>query len=333
MTGTRNLRFETLDLEQNGRVLTVRFSHPPLNFMPFSFIRDLDRLTSSVDRDPTVGAVILTGGIEGRCLTHLESDDLDSVQKALRFPLPMWLAHVMIPLLNWVAGLPGVAAALERFGGALGKGTALGCRWKRLTLRMNRSGVIYIAAINGPTLDGGLEIVLACDLRYTTDAPALRISQSEMLVGISPGGGGSQRIVRMLGTARAIEHMLEAAPLTAEQALALGLVHRIVPDQQLLAEAQATGARMARRQPVAVKALKRAVYFGMDRPLPQALDYELAGCAAAGVTPGARRAAQPYLDDLARLRDTPFLADPEPWVEGTRVDLVGGTALQSNTAR
>jgi enoyl-CoA hydratase/carnithine racemase len=323
MTATRDLPFDTLQIEQNGRVLTVRFSHPPLNFMPFAFIRDLDRLTRSVDRDPTVGAVVLTGGIPGRCLTHLDSDDLGAVQKALRFPLPMWLADVIVPLLNWVTGFPGLARALERFGGALGKGIALGYRWKRSTLRMNRSGAVYIAAINGPTLDGGLEIVLACDLRYTTDAAALRISQSEMLVGIAPGGGGSQRMVRMLGTARAIAHMLEAAPLTAAQALALGLVHRIIPDHQLVAEAQAIAARMARRQPVAVKALKRAVYFGMDRSLPHALDFELAGCTAAGVTPGARRAAQPYLDDLARLHDTPFLADPSPWVEGTRVDLVG----------
>jgi enoyl-CoA hydratase/carnithine racemase len=110
----------------------------------------------------------------------------------------------------------------------------------------------------------------------------------------------------MLGTARAIEHMLEAVPLTAAEALALGLVHRIVPAQRLLAEAQATAARLARRQPLSVKTLKRAVYFGMDRSLASALDYELAGCIAGGLTPGARRAGQPYVDDLARLGDTPF---------------------------
>jgi enoyl-CoA hydratase len=322
MTATRDLSFDTLQLEQNGRVLTVRFSHPPLNFMPFAFIRDLDRLTRSADRDPSVGAVILTGGIEGRCLTHLEAAELGSVQKALRLQIPMWVMHLVIPVLNWVVGFPGLVRALERFGGAPGRGIALGYRWKRSTLRMNRSGIVYIAAINGPTLDGGLEIVLACDIRYTTDAAPLRISQSEMLVGIAPGGGGSQRIVRMLGTARAIEHMLEAVPLTAAEALALGLVHRIIPEQRLLAEAQATAARLARRQPLSVKALKRAVYFGMDRSLARALDFELAGCTAGGLTPGARRAAQPYIDDLTRLGDTPFLADPKPWVEGTRVDLI-----------
>lgn len=323
MTTTRDLKFDTLQLQQDGRVLTVRFSYPPLNFMPVAFLRDLDRLTSSVDRDPTVGAVVLTGGIEGRCLTHLDARELGSIQNIPLPPIPIGVMRVVIPVLNCVLRLPGLVRLLERFGGNPGKGLALEFRWKRSTLRMNRSGVVYIAAINGPTLDGGLEIVLACDLRYAADTASLRISQSEMLVGIAPGGGGSQRIVRLLGTGRAIEHMLEAVPLTAPEALALGLIHRVVPAQRLLGEARATAARMARRAPVSVAALKQAVYFGMDRPLPRALDYELAGCTAAGFTRGAHRALQPYLDDLDRLGDTPFLADPKPWVEGTRVNLIG----------
>ena len=100
--------------------------------------------------------------------------------------------------------------ALERFGGDLGKGIGWLYRWKRTTLRMNRSHVVYIAAINGPTLEGGLEIALACDLRYAADAASLRMGQCEMLVGVIPGGGGSQRMLRMLGTARAFEHISKA---------------------------------------------------------------------------------------------------------------------------
>lgn len=322
MAAVSDATFETLQVEKDGRVLTVRFTHPPLNFMPFGFIRDLDRLTSRVDQDPNVGAVIITGGIADRFLTHLEVAALTGIQKALPFEASIWAMRLFIPLANMVSGIPGVAAFLERFGGNLGKGLSLGYRWRRSTLRMNRSGVVYIAAINGPALDGGLEIALACDLRYASDLASVRISQSELLVGISPGGGGSQRIVRLLGTGRAIEHMLEAIPLTATDALALGLIHRVVPAQRLLAEAQATAMRMARRQPVSVRALKQAVYFGMDRSLPRALNFELGGCTAAGLTPGARRAGVPYSDDLARLGDTPFLADPQPWVDGTRVDLV-----------
>jgi len=69
-----------------------------------------------------------------------------------------------------------------------------------------------IAAIEGFGVAGGLEIALACDLRYTTDAAPFRIGQGEMLVGVIPGGGGSQRLLRILGTARALEHILEGVP-------------------------------------------------------------------------------------------------------------------------
>jgi enoyl-CoA hydratase len=319
----RDLALDTLKLEQDGRVLTARFSQPPLNFGTTAFVRDLDRLTSSVDQDATVGTVVLTGGLEGRFITHLDARDLGGIQKFPLPPVPMRLMEFVVPVLNVVVRLPGLVRALERFGGDFGKGLAMGCRWKRTILRMNRSGVVYIAAINGPALDGGLEIALACDLRYAADAAHLRLSQSEMLVGVIPGGGGTQRLLRMLGTARALEHILEGVPLTAPEALALGLVHRVVSGPRLLAEARATGARLARRAPVAVSALKRCLYFGMDRGFSRALDFELAGFAASGFTPGARRALQPYLDDLERLGDTPFLADPKPWIEGTRVDLIG----------
>ena len=191
-----------------------------------------------------------------------------------------------------------------------------------MTLRMNRSAAVYLAAINGPVLDGGLEIVLACDLRYAADAAPLRMGQMEMLVALIPGGGGSQRLLRMLGPARALEYVLEGVPLTAQEALEHGLVHRVVPETQLLTEAQATAARLARRSPTAVAALKRCLYFGTDRGLSHALDLESAGFLAAGSTKAAGAVLKPFIEDFERLGDTPFLADPQPWIEGTRFDQV-----------
>lgn len=325
MTSVRDLSFETLQLEQNGRVLTVRYSSPPLNFLTTAFIRDLDRLTSCVDHDATVGAVVLTGGVKGRFLTHADALELGAIQQIPHPQVSMRVMEFVVPVVNFVVGLPGVAHALERFGGALGKGMVWGYRWKRTILRMNRSGVVYIAAINGPALEGGQEIALACDLRYVADSAHIRMGQLEMLVGVIPGGGGTHRLLRMLGTARALEHILEGVPLTAAEAVTLGVVHRLLPEQQLLTVAQATGARLARRSPVSIAALKRCLYFGTNRSFSSALDLELAGFVAAGLTPGSGRALQPFLDDLKRLGDTPFLADPRPWIEGTRVDLVGQT--------
>jgi enoyl-CoA hydratase/carnithine racemase len=271
-----------------------------------------------------VGAVVLTGGVEGRFLTHVDPEELGGLQQLPHPQLPMRALEPVVPLLNLVLRLPGLARALERFGGPPGKGIVWGYRWKRTILRMNRSSVVYLAAINGPALGGGQEIALACDVRYAADAAHLRMGHIEMLVGVVPAGGGSQRLLRTIGTARALEHILEGVPLTAAQSLELGLVHRLVPEQQLLAETQATAARLARRSPVAVAALKRCLYFGGDRRFSRALDLESAGFLAAGSTQGAGHALEPFLEDLKRLGDTPFLADPGPWIEGTRFDLVGG---------
>src|SRR3954453_8189476 len=139
MTAARDLPLETLKLEQDGRVLTARFSNPPLNFMTTAFIRELAELTRGVDRDPSVGAVVLTGGIEGRFLTHLDAQELAGMQDLPHPKLPMRAAEVVLLVLNAVLRLPGVASLLERFGGAPGKGLVMRYRWKRLTSRMNRS--------------------------------------------------------------------------------------------------------------------------------------------------------------------------------------------------
>src|ERR671917_907226 len=90
----------TLRLEQDGRVLTARFSNPPLNFMTTGFIRELDQLTRSVDRDPTVGAVVLTGGVEGRFLTHLDAQELAGIGDLPHPKLSMGVAEVVVLVLN-----------------------------------------------------------------------------------------------------------------------------------------------------------------------------------------------------------------------------------------
>lgn len=318
----RELALETISLQQEGRVLTARCSDPPLSFVTTAFIRDLDLLTRAVDRDRSVGAVILTGA-EGRFLTHADPRELGGM---IELPHPSLSMRVLEPGLRALGAmlrLPGLAVAVERHGGAVGKGLVWGYRWKRTILRMNRSGTVYLAAIDGPAMGGGHEIALACDLRYAADAEHIRLGQFEILVGLIPGGGGTQRLPGIAGTARALEHMLEGAPLTAAQALELGLVHRLVAEDELLAETQATAARLATRSPTAVAAIKRCAYFGTKRSLPRGLDMELAGFLSAGMSrtmPGTLRA---FFDDLERHGETPFLADPEPWIAGTRTDQTG----------
>ena len=237
--------------------------------------------------------------------------------------LPASLLEPGLRLQSMALRIPPLTRLAERCGGAVGKGLVWGYRWKRTILRMNRSSTVYLAAINGPTLGGGHELALACDVRYAADADHVLLGQIETLAGLIPGGGGTQRLPRIIGTSRALEHMLEGKPMTARQAHELGIVHKLVEPDRLLAETQTAAARLARRSPVAIASVKRSVYFATSRPLGRGLDYELAGFLAAGSTRAMKRTVRAFREDLDRHGDTPFLANPKPWIDGTRVDLVG----------
>jgi enoyl-CoA hydratase/carnithine racemase len=322
MSRAADLALETLRLEQDGRVVTARCVTLPLNFATSALLRDLDQLTRAVDRDRSVGAVVLTGGVEGRFLTHADPLELGDMIDLPHPQLPAALLEPGLRLQNVMLRLPGLARMIEHRGGAVGKGLVWGYRWKRTVLRMNRSSTVYLAAINGPTLGGGHELALACDLRYAADTDDVLVGQIETLAGLIPGGGGTQRLPRMLGTSRAIEHILEGTPITARQAHELGLVHKLAEPDELLAETQATAARLAQRSPVAIAALKRSIYFATSRPLARGLDYELAGFLAAGTTRAMKRTVAAFREDLDRHGDTPFLVDPRPWIDGSRLDQV-----------
>jgi enoyl-CoA hydratase/carnithine racemase len=196
-------------------------------------------------------------------------------------------------------------------------------RWRRTILRMNRSNTVYIAAVNGPATGGGHAIALACDLRFASDAPHIRLGQIESLAGLIPGGGGSQRLPRMIGTAKALEHMLEGAPLTAQQALELGLINAIVADADLLAYAQRTAARLGRRSPTAVQWIKRLTYFNTSEPFSTALDSEVAGFVTAGLQPAMKSTLHAFIADLAEYQDSPLSTGVQSWIDGTRTDQTG----------
>ena len=149
-------------------------------------------------------------------------------------------------------------------------------RFHELLLRINRVGATFIAAIDGSALGGGCELSLACDLRYMADGEFL-IGQPEILLGIIPGGGGTQRLARLLGSGRALELVLEGSALSPAEALAAGLVNRVLPLDRLLDEAVETAQRLARRARIAVAAAKRAVYEGGSATLAHGLHVEQAG--------------------------------------------------------
>jgi enoyl-CoA hydratase len=318
MVYARDLRYETLYVGQDGGVLVARYENPPLNFMTSEFVDDWDRLTRAVDRDGSVGAVILTGEPDDRFITHFDVQELAATAETPAPPLTPLMANVVVRTGIASLRVPGGRAAWLRYGGPLGQSLVTLGRLHRVIRRMHRSGVVYVAAVNGPCLGGGLEMALACDLRLAADSPVVQFGQIEILGGIIPGGGGTQHLPRVVGTAKALELVLDGRSLTSAEALEIGLVNGLHAPSDLLTEAAGVAARLASRSPESIAAAKRAVYDGASLPLSQGLYVEAAGLVISGKTWAARRLARAFADDLARFGETPFLADRDRWHSGSR---------------
>jgi enoyl-CoA hydratase/carnithine racemase len=148
---------------------------------------------------------------------------------------------------------------------AIGKATDL-------TLLFEASRLGVIAAVNGIAFGGGCELTLACDVRLA--ARTARFAQPEIKLGIIPGWGGTQRLPRLIGAARATELLLTGDPIDAERALAIGLVAEVVDPDELPAAARRWAELLASRAPLALAATKRAMRAGAQLPIADALKEE-----------------------------------------------------------
>ncbi len=131
-----------------------------------------------------------------------------------------------------------------------------------------------IAAVNGFALGGGTELLLCLDIRILSDKA--RLGLPEITLGIFPGAGGTQRLIRQVPLCRAKELMFAGEHISAAEAVAIGLANRVVPHDQLMAETRALAARIAEKSPLTLKLLKRTVADGADMALPSALRHEQA---------------------------------------------------------
>lgn len=129
-----------------------------------------------------------------------------------------------------------------------------------------------IAAMNGHALGGGLEIALGCDLRIIV--PEAKVGFPEINLGIIPGNGGTQRAVRAVGEARALELILTGTPIDAARALEIGLVHRVVAAENLMTEAVELAGRLGRHSSRAFAAAKESTRRALDMPLDAGLSFE-----------------------------------------------------------
>jgi len=129
-----------------------------------------------------------------------------------------------------------------------------------------------VCAINGDAIGAGLELALACDLRIAAEGASFALPDVSM--GLLPLAGGTQRLPRLIGRARALDLLLTGDPVDAQEALRIGLVGAVVPRERLLPEAEAIAHRIAERGPLAVRYAKEAISRGVEMPLEQALRFE-----------------------------------------------------------
>ena len=258
-----------LEIEDRGAVLVARVDGGPHALFGRDIAGQLEELVDRADRDPRIRAVVLTGAHPGRFVSHADVRWLQEGGAAIP-PVGRRGASAIVRTAKNVDRARVLDPVVSRT--PLGPAVQLD-RLHATFLRMNRSGVIFVAALNGSALGLGAEFAWACDLRVMADGDFF-IGQPEVLLGIMPGGGGSQRLTRLIGTHKSLVAILEGKPFTPAQALANGAVDDVVRQDEVVARAAELAAHFGSRSKGSVAAIKTAVYFGGSMPLTDGLQVE-----------------------------------------------------------
>lgn len=153
---------------------------------------------------------------------------------------------------------------------------------RELWRRIDRFPKPVIAAINGFALGGGLELAMCCQFRIMADGPKVLLGLTELNLGIIPGWGGTQRLPLIVGKAKALDMILFSKKIGAREALEIGLVNQISPPENLMDEVFAFAEKLARRPPIAVGCVLKAIAAGAYEGLDQGLAVETEGSAVVG---------------------------------------------------
>jgi len=227
--------FENLLLDRDGPVATITINRPKvLNALNAPTLDELRRVVLDLKRDDAVRAIVLTGAGDKSFVAGADINEL-----AVQSP---------------VSGREHARTGQHVFD------------------LIENLGKPVIAAINGFALGGGCELAMACTLRLAADTA--KLSQPEINLGILPGYAGTQRLPRLVGKGRALEIMLTGAPISAAAAERIGLVNRVVPAAELMAEARKLAAALAAQAPIAVRYIIDAVNTGLEMPFAEACVHE-----------------------------------------------------------
>jgi enoyl-CoA hydratase len=221
------MTFDNLLLARDGAVAIVTLNRPKvLNALNNQTLAELSTCMAGLRADDSVRAVILTGAGEKSFVAGADINEL---------------------------------AALSPV-----EGQAHARRGQAIFDAIEQLGKPVVAAINGYALGGGCELAMACTIRLAADTA--RFGQPEVNLGLIPGYAGSQRLPRLVGKGVALEILLTGDMVTAQRAYEIGLVNRVVPGAELMAEATKFAQALAAKAPIAVRFILEAVNQGLESP-------------------------------------------------------------------
>jgi enoyl-CoA hydratase len=227
--------FQNLLYQKEGSIAFIQLNRPQKkNSLNAELRRELEALLKEIARETAARVVIITGGEEIFCA----GADIAEIKEATTAELTYKHAREFQLLFDQIELLPQPV----------------------------------IAAVSGYALGGGCELALACDFRIA--AEGTKFGLPEIKIGAFPGGGGTQRLPRLIGAAKAKEIIFTGEPITAEEALSLGLVTKVVPKEKLLEESRQFAARLARLPRLAMEASKMLINRGLEIDLASGLELE-----------------------------------------------------------
>jgi len=239
------------------RVAVVTIDHRPVNALNRQTMEELDAIMEELRGKEAVKVVILTGA---GSLAFVAGADIKEISQ-----------------------LTSVQQAQEM--------SALG---QAVFMKIQRLGKPVIAAINGVCLGGGLELAMACHLRISGDRA--RFGQPEIGLGIIPGWGGTQRLPRLIGKAKATEWILTGDMVTAQEALRLGLVNQVVAQDQVLKAAKDLARKIASKGMMAIAESLRAIEEGMEGSLEAGMAKEAAAFGRVAATEDSREGVKAFVE-------------------------------------
>ena len=232
------MTYQNILVERKDRIAIITLNRPQvLNALSQATVDELDAAIDELGTDESVRAIIITGAGEKAFAAGADVKELHALQSATE--------------------------AAEFIG-----------QRHRFLFKLAKLPKPVIAALNGYALGGGCELALACDIRIA--AETARLGQPEINVGMIPGTGGTQRMLRLVGPGMAKYLILTGDHISAEEALRVGLVEKVVPLEKLMDEAKALSAKLAAKPPIAIALAKQAIAMGMETGLEEGCAHEVA---------------------------------------------------------